>query len=709
MRTCQFVSVVVFISFVLVTLPTSVFATDGDPQWAKTAVIAPGSSAFEGVSVDSSGSVYAAGYMATTSQYTLDGGLTISGYNTTNNPLIVKYNSTGTALWAKTTSVSSNQAKFYKVAVDASGFIYVVGSVTGSGEFDFGNGVTVSGVSTSTNLLIVKYNENGEAVWARTTVVAPSSSTYRSVSVDSEGNIIVVGTISGTGTYNVGNDVSVAGKYSGTNIILVKYTTGGIAQWAISLDAGAHNSELYDVTLDDDNNIYVCGKFYGTGLFDFGSSITISGVINGYNPFITKYDAEGTAQWVKSVENGTSSAQHNSVEIDRDGNIYVVGNGNNASEYDYGNGVTVSGSSSSGNGHIVKYNADGVAQWARSTYSGSVSSFLRISIANPDDIYVVGKILGLSEYNFGNGITVSGTFGASNNAVLVKYNAQGEAQLARSSVTGGTLSAFNDAAIDSAGRLSIAGLVGGAIVGFGNDVSVDAGNATSNIFIIQYAGVVPITPSPTPTPTTSLTLTAAANSSTVFYQISPEAYYITGGVVTPINDSYTGKQQIAVTIEPKNFNFNAYLSASLQSDAGKFISSNIPGASTNATLSAPSNTILAGGAVLGVRAGNYLYWQVGGIQEIWYKTYPPFGSNLPPARIIPSLQAKESRIYLSYDENDLIPPGLPSYRFLPESLRIAQSMDGYSWQVIPSVLLDTQKNTVSATDYVGGYYMIVGR
>ncbi len=193
----------------------------------------------------------------------------------------------------------------------------------------------------------------------------------------------------------------------------------------------------------------------------------------------------------------------------------------------------------------------------------------------------------------------------------------------------------------------------------------------------------------------------------VTYQISPETLYVTGGDVAPIRDSHTGVQQVKVTVEPQTFYFNAFLSAVVQSDSGG-IRTDVLGASTDAAMP-NGNSVLAAGTVLGIRTGSDLYWQIGGVQELWFKAYPPAGSDMAPARIIPELQAKQSRIYLSYEDRDLIPPGEPDYRFSPETLRIAKSMDRVNWTVFPEVRLDTENRLVSVTDYVGGYYMIVGK
>src|SRR5690242_19757412 len=85
------------------------FAADVDAQWAKSTVVAPGNSYFLGVTNDTSGNSYAVGYMDG-SQYDFGNGVTVTGA-TSSNALIVKYNSSGVAQWAKST-VSGPASQF---------------------------------------------------------------------------------------------------------------------------------------------------------------------------------------------------------------------------------------------------------------------------------------------------------------------------------------------------------------------------------------------------------------------------------------------------------------------------------------------------------------------------------------------------------------------------------------------------------------------
>lgn len=121
------------------------------------------------------------------------------------------------------------------------------------------------------------------------------------------------------------------------------------------------------------------------------------------------------------------------------------------------------------------------------------------------------------------------------------------------------------------------------------------------------------------------------------------------------------------------------------------------------------NTVLAGGenGTLGIKANSCASWQVGKIQSIWYKAYASDFQTNYAARIIPELQSKPSIISPSYTNEDLIPAGQPLSRFDAKKLKLAHSLDGFTWKILPTSVVDTTNHTVAAVGKVGGYYMIV--
>lgn len=145
------------------------------------------------------------------------------------NVVLVKYNSSGIALWAKTvTKETGGNSEFYSVAVDASGNVYATGYQYGTGSYPYGDGVSVAGTAPSSrNIVLVKYDFTGNALWAKSVSSGTNSSEFNSVSIDASGNIYAAGYQVGKGSYTYGcygYEASVAGTFiDGENATLVKY------------------------------------------------------------------------------------------------------------------------------------------------------------------------------------------------------------------------------------------------------------------------------------------------------------------------------------------------------------------------------------------------------------------------------------------------------------------------------------------------------
>ncbi|MCL2719942.1 MAG: hypothetical protein FWD47_01205 [Treponema sp.] len=128
------------------------YSSLGIAQWVKNIPALTWS-----ISIDNNGNVYAAGYTGSGVVNFGDGVIGIGTY-IFENPIFIKYNSSGTTQWARSTTSGNIGAGFNSVAIDTNGNVYAVGGGGGDvlrGTFSFGNGVTV----TSSGLLLVKYGE----------------------------------------------------------------------------------------------------------------------------------------------------------------------------------------------------------------------------------------------------------------------------------------------------------------------------------------------------------------------------------------------------------------------------------------------------------------------------------------------------------------------------------------------------------------------
>ena len=310
------------------------YNTAGTPQWGSR-ISGTQSYLASSISTDTSGNIYVTGRVNSeatifAANSTFFGSIKHSGDTSTTSAFIVKYNTSGSVLWVRTISGTSNNDKGDAISTDSSGNVYVTGAFDGTTTVFAGNGTTSSFSLTSSggdDIFIVKYNTDGTPLWARR-IGGSSSQRVRSISADSSGNVYVTGNIDGTTTVVAANGST---SFSLTNsssidIFIVKYNTDGTPQWARKI-SGSLSNEGRGISADSSGNVYLSGKFSGTmsvlAADGLTSSFSLSTPLNS-DAFVVKYNTDGTPQWVRKIS-GTIDDEGNGISTDSTGNVYVTG------------------------------------------------------------------------------------------------------------------------------------------------------------------------------------------------------------------------------------------------------------------------------------------------------------------------------------------------------------------------------------------------
>jgi hypothetical protein len=378
-----------------------------------------------------------------------------------------------------------------------------------------------------------------QALWAKS-LMAGSGAVY-AVATDGSGSIYVAGGVLGSGAFSFGNNVGVPGTSAGGRAVLVKYNSSGVAEWAGSVTAGSGGSQFSSVAVDGSGSVYAAGQINGTGSFTFGNAVRAAGLSTRENPVLVKYSASGVAQWARTVTAGTMDAQFDCVTTDSSGNAFAAGTMDARGTFSFGNKVTGAGSSSGNiNALIVKYDASGVAQWAKAMLEESNHRFSSVATDRSGNVYAAGDVDGFGQHNqrdmalvkldpsgvvqwtrivkgpdesafdsvasdtagnvyaaghissgeyiFGNNVVAAKWLG-SVQGVLVKYNAAGVAQWATSVRGTGNESGFAAVATDNAGKVYAAGnIYGTGSFIFGTGVSVTGVFAAGSVVLVAYDG-----------------------------------------------------------------------------------------------------------------------------------------------------------------------------------------------------------------------------
>ena len=294
-------------------------------NWARAATTAPHNSEFSSVAVDKkTGDIYAAGYQKSSGVFDYGTGPVNGVYNGDFNAILVKYNAKGQAQWVQMAKNGNSNQQFCSVAVDNSGNVYVAGYQYGPGDYNYGSGVA-SGKSSLENALVVKYNADGQAQWARTTTKGTYRSEFYSVAVDKDGNVYAAG-YQGSDIFNYGSgDIEGA---AWENPVIVKYNPDGEAQWAKTTTGGTGNENwFHSVAVDNSGNLYAAGRLYGQTTLNYGGdNVSVTGKGYQNNGVLVKYDAEtGDALWARTtITTEPTACVFTSVAVDSSGDVYVA-------------------------------------------------------------------------------------------------------------------------------------------------------------------------------------------------------------------------------------------------------------------------------------------------------------------------------------------------------------------------------------------------
>ena len=175
------------------------------------------------------------------------------------------------------------------IMVDSSNNIYFVLKVLSA--------VVVGGVAYNQTGLLVKYSSTGGFLNALKLGFDYTIASLTGVSVDSDGNIYVLG-VNPFSTNLGGPLLNSVGSF------LVKYNSNFEFQWQISF-GGSQTIQAGAIAIDSQNNVFVTGSFSLNMTISSqspGNPKTLSAGTNSQNPdgFIARFNSSGVLQWAKN-------------------------------------------------------------------------------------------------------------------------------------------------------------------------------------------------------------------------------------------------------------------------------------------------------------------------------------------------------------------------------------------------------------------------
>ncbi len=249
---------------------------------------------------------------------------------------ILKYNSSGDLLWGKIWGGSDDEWA-PKIAIDASGNVFISGSTESYGE----------GYS---DVFLVKYDSSGNLLWDKAWGGSERDLGI-GIALDDSGNAFIMGW---TLSYGAGSE----------DVFLLKYNSSGNLLWNKTW-GGSGYEYAYEIALDASGNTFITGvtSSYGAG----HSSV-----------FLLKYDPSGNLLWDKTW-GGSSGETGRELAIDASGNVYITGE-------------TASFGAGYSDAFILKYDSSGNLLWDKTWGSSGNDYGKGIAIDSLGNTFITGSI-----------------------------------------------------------------------------------------------------------------------------------------------------------------------------------------------------------------------------------------------------------------------------------------------------------------------------
>lgn len=440
------------------------------------------------------------------------------------DPFLVKYNTSGTLLWARTWgSTDTDQAN--DLSIDSSGNIYITGFVGADNEvvdFDGTAGVDNKTTGSSAAYYITKYLSNGDYAWTQIIPTAYNISGV-SVRVGSDGNIYILGFFNSFNTnqdFDPGVGVENHASSNRLKFFFQKYDSNGTYIWTKTAE-GAGVAIPIKMAIDSSDNLVAVGNFQETVDFDASaSSSTSTTPVNVNHYFFVKYDSDGNYLWHKSINSPstTGTLYFYGVDVDYFDNIYFAGSYIKDIDFDpSGSTDTRSSLSDSQDIYFSKLSENGDYVWTKTLPAAGGQGVSGMDTSQSNRVYITGYFGGTVDFDPGAGTTsFTTTSDWDTNLFVAQYDSDGLFEWARMA-DGGQESDGLDVSASST-NVVVGGDAYGTVnfnpSGTADNVvgATDYGSATLTRY--TFSEIPTPTPSPapaTPTPTAVPTPTVTAN------------------------------------------------------------------------------------------------------------------------------------------------------------------------------------------------------
>ncbi len=292
---------------------------------------------------------------------------------------VTKLDSDGDYLWSQAFPLTG----FFITGVELSedGSVFMVGSM--SQAIDFGGGDLTGEPDSSSDIVVVKFDSDGEHVWSDR--FGDSEGQYSSeITLAENGDILLAGEFNGT--LDLGGEPRVS--TGETDVFVARFDSEGDHIWSRSFESSARQT-AYGLDLDSEDRVILGGRMSGS--VDFGGGTLVSA--GASDIFLAQFSASGDHIWSDRFGN-EQETRMGGLATTTDDSIVVAGSFVDDLEWD---GETISGHSER---NVLVFELDSAGDHSWSTYASNTQyqASTGIGVDGDGNSYIIGSFSGTLDF-----------------------------------------------------------------------------------------------------------------------------------------------------------------------------------------------------------------------------------------------------------------------------------------------------------------------
>lgn len=372
---------------------------DGELVWTKI-FAGTGADVSSVVGADDDDNVYVAGTFTGTVDFDAGPGTAEKTSVGPHDLFILKLDEDGEFLWVKTIESGPYPTSTNVTSINiVPGIgVYLTGFYEQTTDFDPGPGEFLMTPIGTSACFTIKLEESGDFIWARN-----FTSTFHvglQAVVNEAGDLYMAGAFEGHLELVIDGEIESFDAEIGNDGLVVKMNADGAVLWAFLLVGDSH-TYCETITIDQAENVYISGDFYGNIDLDPRAEELIYESAGSFDTYVIKTDSDGEFLWGKVIsdETGVSPSASN---VDNYGNYLLSGDYMGEIDIDPGvdEHITPGLVLDSGGTFLLSLDEEGNFNWVRCFGGTETSRPNSIGKGTGTDIYVSGIGSNMWDYDY---------------------------------------------------------------------------------------------------------------------------------------------------------------------------------------------------------------------------------------------------------------------------------------------------------------------